>query len=78
MSIWSPSTQSTELPSGAPEKDKDSLLASAELAIEAVSSILQDSDLKRADAVSVKEALALSLQGATTVCPNAFICSSYR
>ena len=43
-----------------------------------VSSILWDSDLKRADAMSVEEALALSLQGVATVCPDAFICSFYR
>ena len=63
--------QSAELPSGAsegeerkhlgPERDEDSLLASAELAVRAVSSILQDFDLKRADAMSVEEALSLLL-----------------
>ena len=59
------------------EGDVDSLLANLELAAGAVSSILRDPDLKRADAMSVEEALALSLQGAANVCPNAFICSSY-
>ena len=48
------------------------------LAAGAISSILQDSDLKRVDAMSIEEALALSLSGATTVCPNAFICSFHR
>ena len=61
-----------------PKRDEDSLLASVELAARAVSSILRDFDLKRADIMSIKEALALSLQGAATVCPNTFICSSYR
>ena len=59
------------------EGDKDSLLANSELTAGAVSSILRDSDLKRADAMSVDEALAFSLQGAATVCSDAFICSSY-
>ena len=43
-----------------------------------VSSILWDSDLKRADAMSVEEALALSLQGVATVCSDAFICSFHN
>ena len=80
--------QSAELPSKAsegegrkhlgPERDEDSLLTSAELAAGAISSIIWDSDLKTVDAMSVKEALALSLQGAAIVCPNAFICSFHR
>ena len=80
--------QSVELPSGASEgegrkhlgreRDEDSLLASAELTTGVVSSILWDSDLKRADVMSVEEALALSLQGAATVCPDAFICSFHH
>ena len=57
--------------------EEDSLLANLELASWVVSSILQDSDLKRADAMPVKDVLALSLQGAATVCLNAFICLSY-
>ena len=60
------------------ERDEDSLLTNSELAAGAVLSILRDSDLKRADAMSVEEALALSLQGAATVCPDAFICSFHR
>ena len=51
------------------------LLASVELAVGAVSSILRDSDLKRADAMSVEEALTLSLQGVATLCQDVFICS---
>ena len=42
--------------------DGDSLLLNAELAAGAVSPILKDSDLKRSGALSVEEALALSLQ----------------
>ena len=57
------------------EGDEDSLLINSELATGAISSILRDFDLKRADSMSVEEALALSLQGAATVCPDAFICS---
>ena len=58
--------------------DEDSLLTNSELAAEVVSSILWDSDLKRRDAMSVEEALALSLQGAATVRQDAFICSFHR
>ena len=57
--------------------EEDSLLTNSELAAGAVSSILRDYDLRRADAMSVENVLALSLQGATTVCPDAFICLSY-
>ena len=78
ISFRSPSAQSTELPSREFERDEDSLLASAELAVGAVLSILWDSDLEKANAMSIEEALALSLQGVATVCPNAFICLSYR
>ena len=41
--------------------DEDSLLANAELTARALSSILRDSDLKKADSMSVEEALASSL-----------------
>ena len=51
---------------------EDSLFINAELAAEAVSSILQDSDLKKVDVLCVVEALTLSLQGAVSVCPRAF------
>ena len=83
--IWSPSTQNGKLPLTTPEDegrdcfrtegDEDSLLTNLELTVGAVSSILRDSDLKRADAMSVEEALALSLQVAATICLDAFICS---
>ena len=52
--------------------DEDSLVSHVELAAGAVSSILRYSSLKKVDALSVEEALALSLQGAASVCPNAF------
>ena len=51
------------------------MLTNSKLATGVVSSILRDSDLKKADAMSVKEPFALFLQGAATVCPDAFICS---
>ena len=80
--------QSTELPSGASEgkgrkhlghvRDEDSLLVNAELADGALSSILRDSDLKKADSMSVREALASSFQEAVMVCPNTFTCPSYH
>ena len=53
--------------------DEDSLLSHAELAVRAVSSILRDSDLKKVDALSVEEALTLTLRGTASVRPNAFI-----
>ena len=43
------------------EGEEDSLLSNLELAVGAVSSILRDFDLKRADAMSIEEVLALSL-----------------
>ena len=45
------------------EGDEDNELTNSEVAIGVVSSILRDFDLKRADAMSVEEALALLLQG---------------
>ena len=52
---------------------EDSLLSHVELVAGAVSSILRDSDLKKVDALSVEEALALTLQGTASVRPSAFI-----
>ena len=57
--------------------EEDSLLANSKLIVGAVSSILRDSNLRRADAMSVEGVLALSLQRAATVCSDAFICLSY-
>ena len=86
--VWSPSVQNAKFPPTTPEVkgkdffttegDEDSLLTNSKLAIGAVSSILRDSDLKRADAMSVEEDLALSLQGVATVCPDALICSFHQ
>ena len=88
ISVWGPSVQNVKLPpttsedegSGyfRPEGDEDSLLTNSKLAAGVVSLILQDSNLKRADAMPIEEALALSLQGATIVCPDAFICLFHR
>ena len=49
---------------------EDSLLSHVELAVKAVSSILLDSDLRKVDSLSIKEALALLLQGTASVRPN--------
>ena len=49
---------------------EDSLLSHAELAAGAVSSILPDFDLRKVDALSVEEALALLLQGTASVRPS--------
>ena len=59
------------------EGEEDSQFANSELAAGVVSSILRDSDLKRADAMSVEDVLALSLQGEATVSLDALICLSY-
>ena len=47
--------------------DGDSLLLDVKLTAGAVSSILKDSDLKRSSTMPVDEALALSLQGVSSV-----------
>ena len=60
------------------DRGVDSLLTNAELAVGSVSSILWDSDLTKADVMCVEEALALSLHGAVSVHPGAFIYSSHR
>ena len=85
--VQSPLTQDFKHPPTTPEdegrgcfgteKEEDLLFSNLELAAGAVSSILWDSDLRRADAMSIEDVLALSLQEATTVCPDAFICLSY-
>ena len=46
---------------------KDSLLSNAELAVDAVSSILKESDIGRSKELPVDEALALSFQGIASV-----------
>ena len=49
------------------------LLFHVELATGVVSFILRDSDLRKVEALSVEEALALLLQGTSSVCPSAFV-----
>ena len=53
--------------------DEDSLLSHAELAAEAVSSILRDYDLRRVGALPVEEALTLLLQGTVFIRRSAFV-----
>ena len=84
ISVWSPPAQSAETPPSIAEDlgkerleadgDEDSLLSNAKLAVGVISSILRDSDLKRSDALTFKEALALSLQGVASVSSRFFIC----
>ena len=84
ISVWSPPTQSAKPPPSIAEDlgrkrpeadgDGDSFLSNAELAAGAISSILRDSDLKRSGALPVEEALALSLQGVTSVSSRVFLC----
>ena len=60
------------------EGNEDSQLSNENLAAGALSSILRDSDLKKMDALPVKEALTLSLQGVIFVSPSAFVCLSHH
>ena len=53
--------------------DKNYLLSHLELVVGVVSSIIRDSDLKKVDALSVEEALALLLQGTAFVHPSTFV-----
>ena len=77
ITVWNPPAKSVRPPSLRAEElerddsetggDSDSLLLNAELTAGAVSSILKDSDLKRSSALPIDKALALSLQGVTSV-----------
>ena len=79
ITVWNPPTKSIRSPSRRAEELKrkdpeskingsgDSLLFNTELAAGAVSFIIKDSDLERSNALPVDEALALSLQGVTSV-----------
>ena len=49
------------------------LLSHAELAVRAVSSILRDFNLRKVEALSVEETLALMLQGTAYVHPSVFV-----
>ena len=49
------------------------LLSHAELAVRAVSSILRDFNLRKVEALSVEETLALMLQGTAYVRPSVFV-----
>ena len=70
-SVRSPSRRAEELKRKDPESKiddgGDSLLFNAELAVGTLSSILKYSDLERSNALSVDEALALSLKGVASV-----------
>ena len=85
--VWSPSAQNAS-PSPSTRGDaggdcfeakggEDSLLTNAEAAAGVVSSILRYSDLKKVATLRIEEALALSLQGAVSVCVSAFFDSYY-
>ena len=81
ITVWNPPSESARPPLRRVEElkrknpkskigeDEDSLLFNAELAAGAISSVLKDSDLGRSKALSVDEALALSLQGVASVSP---------
>ena len=86
ITVWNPPTESVRSPPCQTErlkkkalkqkinKDGDSLLLDAELAAGTISSILKDYDLGRSKALPVNEALALSLQGVTSVSPCVLSC----
>ena len=88
ITVWNPPTESARSPPHRAEKlkkkypeskiseDGDSLLFNSNLAAGAVSSILKDSDLRRSKALPVNEALAVSLQGVTSVNPCVLSCLS--
>ena len=85
ISVWSPTSWGaappfTMLDEVTGNRDRfeavggeDSLLSHAELAAGAVSSILRDSDLRKVDALSAEEVLALLLQGTASVRPSVFV-----
>ena len=54
-------------------RDEDSLLSHAKLAIGVVSSILRYSNLRKVDALSSEEALALLLQGTAFISRSVFV-----
>ena len=84
ITVWNPPAKSVRPPSPRAKKlkgkdsetdgDGDSLLLNSELTAGAVSSILKDSDLKRSSVLPVDEALALSLQGVTSVSSRILSC----
>ena len=86
ITVWGPPAQSAEPSHLKAEElgrkpfevdgDGDSLLSNVELAVDAVSSILRDSDLKRSSAMPVEETLALSLQGVASVSFRVLLCLS--
>ena len=85
ISVWSPTSRGAAPSPAMPDevtgnrdhfeaaRDEDYLLSHAELAAEAISSILRDSDLRRVGVVPVEEALAFLLQGTASVHPSAFV-----
>ena len=84
ITVWNPPLLSAKSPPLRAEELKrkgyemngggDSLLLNAELTGGALSSILKDSDLKRSGALSVEEALALSLQGVASKSSHILSC----
>ena len=87
--VWNPSAQSIELPPPMPEDvgrghfgaegEEDSLLSNTELAAGAVSSILRDSDLRRADRCHARGRGSCHIApGVVSVSSCAFICPSHH
>ena len=85
ISVWSPTSRDAVPPLAMSDevrgdhnrfeaaRSEDSLLSHTELAVGVISSILRDSDLRKVDALSVEEALALLLQGTASVRPSSFV-----
>ena len=86
ITVWNPPPKSVRSPSRRAEElkgkdpkpkiggDEDSLLLNVELSDGAVSSILKDFDLERSKALPIDVALALSLQGVTSVSSHVLSC----
>ena len=83
ISVWSTTSRGTVPPPAMLDevrgdrfgavRNEDSQLSHVELSTEVVSTILRDSDLRKVDALSVEEALALLLQGTASIPPSAFV-----
>ena len=80
-SVWRTPSQGAAPPPAMPDevrrdrfgavRGEDTLLSHVELTAGDVSSLLRDSDLKKVDALSVEEALALMFQGTASILPSA-------
>ena len=85
LSIRSPTSRGDAPPPAMPDEvtgdrdrfeatwSEDSFLSYVKLAAGAISSILRDFDLRKVEALSVEQALALLLQGTGSIRPSVFV-----